>query len=43
MSKKMSKKAALHTTDPKKLLKNTSAFSVKEAYNAIRTDRKSVV
>lgn len=38
MSKKMSKKAALHTTDPKKLLKNTSAFSVKEAYNAIRTN-----
>lgn len=38
MSKKMSKKTALHTTDPKKLLKNTSAFSVKEAYNAIRTN-----
>lgn len=38
MSKKMSKKAALHTTDPKKLLKNTSTFSVKEAYNAIRTN-----
>ena len=38
MNKKMSKKAALHTTDPKKLLKNTSAFSVKEAYNAIRTN-----
>lgn len=38
MSKKMSKKAALHTTDPKKLLNNTSAFSVKEAYNAIRTN-----
>lgn len=38
MSKKMSKKATLHTTDPKKLLKNTSAFSVKEAYNAIRTN-----
>lgn len=38
MSKKMSKKAALHTTDPKKLLKNSSAFSVKEAYNAIRTN-----
>lgn len=38
MSKKMSKKVALHTTDPKKLLKNTSAFSVKEAYNAIRTN-----
>ena len=38
MSKKMSKKAAIHTTDPKKLLKNTSAFSVKEAYNAIRTN-----
>lgn len=38
MNKKMSKKAALHTTDPKKLLKNSSAFSVKEAYNAIRTN-----
>lgn len=38
MNKKMSKKATLHTTDPKKLLKNTSAFSVKEAYNAIRTN-----
>ena len=38
MSKKMSKKATLHTTDPKKLLKNTSTFSVKEAYNAIRTN-----
>ena len=38
MSKKMSKQAALHTTDPKKLLKNTSTFSVKEAYNAIRTN-----
>ena len=38
MSKKMSKKAALNPTDPKKLLKNTSAFSVKEAYNAIRTN-----
>lgn len=38
MSEKMSKKAALHTTDPKKLLKNTSTFSVKEAYNAIRTN-----
>ena len=38
MSKKMAKKATLHTTDPKKLLKNTSTFSVKEAYNAIRTN-----
>lgn len=38
MNKKMSKKATLHTTDPKKLLNNTSAFSVKEAYNAIRTN-----
>lgn len=38
MRKSNKKSDSIHITDPKKLLKNSSSFAVKEAYNAIRTN-----
>ena len=38
MIKSNKKSDSIHITDPKKLLKNSSSFAVKEAYNAIRTN-----